>query len=171
MSIAMIIIYSLISLIKKKKVNKYAFSLLLAISVVLCSVFLWYIAPFTIDIPNNPAIKVRYDDHDFWLEEHASINSVTILLESLKFQRELIHYDGLFPSGQLVQGDGYFIIELYDSDEHINSFPRHIGDYSFVIMSPDNARFVVPSSNNRYKYKILGVERIYDELHKQLLPY
>lgn len=160
-SILAIIVYFLI---KRRNVKKSIVIVLAVIAIAMCSVFIWYLTPITAEIPENPAIQIRYSDTNYWIEDQEKIDAVTDLLETLELQREVSRYDGIFPRGQLVQADDYFIIEVYDLDQLEYSTPFRFGSYSFVISSPASSRFILPSTNNRNKYKILNAENILNEL-------
>ncbi|HBR03987.1 MAG TPA: hypothetical protein DD738_15410 [Ruminiclostridium sp.] len=153
----------------RKNVKAYVITALAFIVIMSCAVFSWYISPFKIHIPTNPAIKIRSnnDNFDTWIEDQKTVSNIVCHLESLEIRRELVHYDGIFSMKlSYVRADDYFIIELYDAGVMLFEMPQHIGDYCFVISNPENSMFIVPSKNNRNKYKIINAAIVKDELYK-----
>jgi len=163
-------VFSIASLVaclyRKRKIGykKYGTIALVLITAVLCCAFTWYVVPFKNNFPSNMVISIRYDTRNYRIDDQDISDNIKRLLKEVTVQRELVHNSGIFPSGQLVQGDAYFVIELYDSDEMISALPKHIGEYCFIINSPESARYILPSNNNRNKYRILNADSILEEL-------
>ena len=148
--------------ITKKRVRVILISVLIA--AILCAVVFWYFEPFERELPENPAIKIRVDDIDFWVENQEDVSNIKRILDGAIFQRESEPNNGIFPANIRVRTGEFFIMEIYDADELIAHLPKHIGDFVFIIPSPEASRFVIRSRNNRKKDRIFNAESILGEM-------
>ncbi len=136
----------------------FVFGSFVLVLIALLVVTAWYFYPFENDLPENTLIKIRTDDRNEWIDEDQTVESYTEHLQRLKHRREFTSYGGYFLHN--IQCDDYVILEIYNGDCLKDGFPEYIGDYVLVFSEPETSVFVLPSDNNRTKYRIVNDEEL-----------
>jgi|GEM_PF-5145805 len=153
-------------IVKKKKVR---ICIVIIFAVAATATFFaldWYFTPMPLKLPENSALVISSYKNlpDYSIEDEEKVIAITELLETLEIQRELGRHTSNFPEGQAFQTGDFFIIEVHNLDEIEYEIPLFVGDYTFVISTPDSSRYRYFDHGNLKRYKILGAESIIDEL-------